>query len=72
MEFNTFDTYQAEIAVPEQPDPQGRGPHQPPRPGPVRTPARRGHPHRPLTAPTLSSDEHRHGAGEQSGAGADN
>ena len=25
MDFNTFDTYQAEIEYREQPDPQGRG-----------------------------------------------
>ena len=49
MDFNTYDTYQAEIEYRQQPDPQGRRPQQPPRPGPVRTPALRGHPHRPLT-----------------------
>ena len=50
MDFNTYDTYQAEIEyrsnrIRKDVRPQ----QQPSRPGPVRTPARRGHPHRPLT-----------------------
>ena len=65
MDFNTFDTYQAEIEYRGNRIRKDVRPQPPPRPGPVRTPARRGHPHRPLTASTLSSDEHRHGAGSK-------
>ena len=48
--INTFDTYQAEIEYRSNRIRKDVRRPQPPRPGPVRTPARRGHPHHPLTA----------------------
>ena len=47
--YNNFDTYQAEIEYRSNKIRKEHRPQPPPRPDPVRTPARGGHPHRQLT-----------------------
>ena len=69
---NTFDTYQAEIEYRSNKIRKDiGGAVAPPRPDPVRTPGRGGHPHQSLTASrarSMSIDT----ASETNGAGPDN